>query len=575
LHGARSMSLRLLAAVLAAAILACNNPPLRDQDLVGGGDGGGGGGGGDDDGEPPPPPDPPPDPVTPVAWPPLQEGIEHLRLDFPQSTADIVYELWSKVYAPGRLFLAGAWHDVELRQRGDGAREHPKHSWKTRHPTGVAMSGAAGAGSWHARTRNYLAEWADGGYLADPFSYGLMRGAGVRAPRFRYITLEVTGELQGVYVEVQDADDKHFLRDQGFDETSNVYRCGLRDCELKLTPPSSYQGPWEKETNELGSDEDLWAFLRGLARTPEHELKAWLEQNVELDALVRTYAVAILISWSGIDDSGSYLVHDAGTGKWTFVPWDLNNAKLVYWRNNDPSWSAPSRYAIPTYTLYDPATIGVAAGKSARYGVEAHPPFVVLFQRLWDLPALRNRVLDEVEAMLDGVFSAAEAGARIDAQHALIRPELLQDPWTTDPDGTLTEHAERSPAWLKEYVALRTAFLRQQIPLERRRGEGGLVVNAVGPGFVELHNREDTPRDLGGLAITDDLRARLKLPLAAGTVVPAHGTLTLPFAVAEDGGEVGIFDVATQLPLDAVFFAPLGGRTYARTPEGEETWGWR
>jgi spore coat protein H len=285
--------------------------------------------------------------------------------------------------------------------------------------------------------------------------------------------------------------------------------------------------------------------------------------------------VAILISWSGIDDSGSYLVHDATTGRWSFVPWDLNNAKLVYWRTNDPSWSPTWRYAIPTYTLYDAATLGVAAGKSERYGVDAHPPFVVLFQRLWDLPALRNRVLDEVEAMLDGAFSEAEAGARVDAIHALVRPELLRDPWTLDPDGTLTAHAENSAAWLKQYVSLRHRFLREQIPVERRRGEGGLVVSAVGPGFVELHNREATARDLGGLALTDDLRDRLKQPLAAGTIVPAGGSIALPFTTAADGGEVGIFDVATRMPLDAVFYAPLAGRTYARTSPDAETWGWR
>ena len=55
------------------------------------------------------------------------------------------------------------------------------------------------------------------------------------------------------------------------------------------------------------------------------------------------------------------------------------------------------------------------------------------------------------------------------------------------------------------------------------------MVNAIGPGFVELYNREDTPRDLGGLALTDDLRDRLQTALPAGTVVPARGKVTLPF----------------------------------------------
>jgi spore coat protein H len=516
---------------------------------------------------PPPPADLPPERVT---WPELQQEVEPLEITFPPSTAEIVYQLWSKEYAPGRLYLGGAWYDVELRQRGDGAREHPKHSWKTRHPTGGETHlGAPGAGSWAARSRNYLAEYIDGGYLSDPFAYGLMLGAGVRSPRWRFVTLDVNGDHQGVYVEVQEPDDKHFLRDRGFHADSTTYRCGLRDCEMKLSPPASYQEQWEKETNEAAPWDDLWTFLWELNRTPEHEFPAWLERRFDVPRLVRMYAVAILISWSGIDDSGSYLVHDAATGKWSFVPWDLNNARLVYWRGLSPTATPNWHDAIPTYTLYDPATLGVAADKSERYGVTAHPPFVVLFQRLWDAPALRARVLDEVEEMLGGVFSPAEAYPRVEALHALIAQPLQRDPWVSQ------DLAAASVRFLQEYVRRRTEFLRSEIPRERRRGEGGLVVNAIGPGFVELYNREDAPRSLDGLALTSDLRDRLQTALPAGTVVPAHGKVRLDFTPGADGGEVGLFDAATQLPLDATFYAPLGGKTYARVPDGAETWDWR
>ena len=124
------------------------------------------------------------------------------------------------------------------------------------------------------------------------------------------------------------------------------------------------------------------------------------------------------------------------------MPWDLNNAKLVYWRTNarhgEPTW----RYAIPTYTLYDPATIGVAAGKSARYGVDAHPPFVVLFQRAlgrarrsgtgsstrWrrcstaSSPRRRpTRAIDALHALIEPAAAPATRGFRPDARTAARR----------------------------------------------------------------------------------------------------------------------------------------------------------
>ncbi|HYG69569.1 MAG TPA: CotH kinase family protein, partial [Anaeromyxobacteraceae bacterium] len=509
-----------------------------------------------------------PGPPATAAWPPLQASVEALRLTFPPSTATIVLDPYNDAYAPGRLFLGGTWYDVELRQRGQGSRMHPKHSWKFRHPKGELHDGAAGTGAWPARTRHTLAEWMDGGYLADPLSYGLMLGAGVRAPRWRYVTLEVNGESQGVYVELQDVD-KTFLRDHGFHEDSNVYRCGRGDCQFALWPRKPYMDPWEKETNESQDASDLEAFLRGLNRTPEHELEAWLERHLDLARFVRMYAVGIVLGWHAVDDSGSYLVHDPATDRWSFVPWDLNNGRIVFFRDQDPNAAPWVRNAIPFYTLYDPITLSWAEGKSQSYGTPVHPPYVVLFQRVWDLPALRNRILDEAVKLLDGPFSEAQAFPRIDALRGLVEPLLPRDPWISP------EHQARAADWTKAYVTGRAAFIRERLEAERRRGEGGLVVNAIGPGFLELFNRDAAPRDLGGLALTNDLRERLKTPLPAGIVVAPHGTVRIPFDVTTAGGEVGLFDAATRLPLDVLFHAPLEGRAYARTPEGAETWGWR
>jgi spore coat protein H len=564
--GVRMTEARLLAAAAAAALACGGGAGLPDANVPGGGgDGGGGGGGGGNQAQLPPLGDP--------AWPAFPTKVEPLSLQFGADTAAVVLQVWQKQDMPGQFRIHGLWHDVELRMRGDGAQLFPKHSWKVKVAKGDEVDGQ--------RTRNYLAEYPDGGYLSDPFMASLMIGAGVPMAGWRYVTMDVTADQvgattwdptptpQGIYVEFEEPDTKYSLAKNGFDTTSNVYRCGLRDCELKLSHFAAYQGPWEKHTNDTDpSTADLDAFLHDLNRTPEHEFPAWVARWVDLDRFVRYYAVGILVSLSGIDDSGSYLVHDATVDKWIWVPWDLNNSRLVFWRDNDPSWGVQANYAIPFYTLYDKGTLGVAAGKEQRYG-GAHPPFVVLFQRIWDAPALRNRILDEVEKMVDTTFTEAATGPRIDALHALIAGYLPADPWVEP------AHAAASVQVLKDYVHRRIAFLRAQIPLERHRGEGGLLVNAISATSVELFNADDTPRDLGGLALTNDLRARLQTLLPAGTIVPPHGKVTVPFQAGADGGEVGVFDTTTQLPLDAHFYAPLGTRTYARTVDGGMGWGWR
>lgn len=537
---------------------------------------------------PPPPAAPPPGYGRPdPRWPALQQEVERFALNFGPETAAIVYDMTrGRVDAPGTFVTATATYPVMLRQRGDGARYHPKHSWKVELPQGSTLHGI--------RRLNFLAEYLDAGYLTDLFSYRLMEAAGVPAARPRYAELSVNGEHQGVYTVLEQVD-KHFLRAHGLDEDSSIYRCGARDCELKITPPAHYQDPWEKKTNEAEPFADLEAFLQSVSRTPEHELLAFLERHLDLDAYLRYLAVNTLIGNAGIDDSGSYLIHDRGRDRWVFVPWDLNNCHMQFWRNEPLDEPPRVRRAIPVYTAYDPVGIRGYEWKEAKYG-DAHLPFSVLTQRIWDVPVLRNRVLDHVEKLMDTVFSPAQANAQIDAQAALIRPLLAADPWV-DP-----AHAARAPRYLKEYVRGRIDYLRQAIPAERRRGEDGLVISALAPpglhpddrgepsGFIELYNRGGAAVALGGKVITDDLRSQFQHRLPAGLTIPPHGSLVLwadgqpeqgprhlPFRLGEaSGGEVGLFDGVTMIGvLDALFYSPLPpGREYRRVTGDSEQWNW-
>ncbi len=505
------------------------------------------------------------DPVPEVpAWPPLQTSVEDTAIRFSADVAPILYTLYSDVYEPGQMFLHGTWMDVMLRQRGQGSREWPKHSWKTKLPSGAEVDGI--------RTRNFISEWSDAGYLGHMFAVDLMRGAGVKVPRARYVTLAVNDVFQGVYVEMEDGDTKLYLAGQGLDTGSSIYRCGLRDCEMKApgTPLEHYQGDWVKKTNTSTPNDDLLAFLAALNRTNEGDFEAWLAKTMDLDRFVRYYAVQALVSLSGIDDSGSYLIHDLAADRWSYVPWNLNHAKLIFWPDNPPEWDAPVRYPIPTYTLYDASTIGVMQGKIQRYGPPAHPPFQTLNQRVWDHPALRGRILDEIERLVDGYFAPAQSFPRVEAEHALLADDMSRDPWVQ------AAYEARSIPFLETYVTGRIAFLKAQIPVERDRGGDGLVVNAVGPAGVELYNRGAADRVLDGMALTGDLRDRTQAPLPAGLVVPAHGKLTLPFVAPAAGGEVGLFDATTLAPTATpMYFGPLGGRAYGRVPDGADAWGWR
>ena len=534
-----------------------------------------------------PAPEPPPPAFVP-GWPALQTQVEHFELSFDEETWRRINHPWtSREYAPGRFKARGVEYPVGVRLRGDQARFHPKLSWKVKLPEGVKLDGM--------RRLNFLAEWLDAGYLTDAFSYELMRGSGAHAPRARYVLLTVNGRYEGIFTLVEQVD-KPFLKAHALDDDGSVYRCGSKDCEHKLTPPAHYQKPWQKKTNEDEPSDELHTFLWKLSRTPEHELEGFLRQHFELDAYLRYMAVSALISLGGIDDSGSYLVHDPSVDKWLYVPWDLNNTPMQL-RRNEAVGTAPSvDRDIPSFTLYDTLMENTYEHKERKYG-GAHLPFSVLSQRIWDCPPLRNRVLDHLEELLETVFTPEAVARRVNGQHALIRELLPRDPYVKLPV------ARYAPEFLQRYASRRRDFLARQIPLERRRGEGGVVINGFGippgaaveangevSGYIELYNREDKPVRVGGMTFTDNLRRQFKHRLPRGLEVPPHGTLRLyadgrpgagpdhlPFKLQSGGGELGLFDGKRMTGVvDVTYYAPLSpGRAYGRTPDGAERWNWR
>jgi spore coat protein H len=269
---------------------------------------------------------------------------------------------------------------------------------------------------------------------------------------------------------------------------------------------------------------------------------------------------------------------------WTYVPWDLNNAR-PYWTRTlapDQPITGTTREAR-VFTIYDDAVKTIFDVRvNERAGQK--PTWSVLATRIWDHPALRARLLAKLEAALQTTFTPEHVGPYLDALWAIAGPEILADPFVE------RAKAETEPARLVSWVRSRRANLLGKLPALRAHGAGPRVVNEIGlptatePGYVELYNRGDTKLDLSGARVTDELRVPAKCALPAGTVVPAHGHLllvadgappNLPFTISVGGGELGVFAPGTiHDPYDLVYFGPrASGSAYGRTSDGAEAWG--
>jgi spore coat protein H len=510
------------------------------------------------------------------AFPPLQTEVPLYELHIPQET---LAKFEADPYLdeqPARLVVGGDSHEVMVRLRGSTSRFFPKKSWRIELPKGTKLDGR--------RKHNLVAEFQDRTMMTEKLAYDLMLAMGLPAPRTRYVRLSLNGQYQGVYLDIERVDDT-FAEAHGFvDPEPTIYRCGAKDCELKLWR-TDYQQDWQKQTNEKERGKaDIEALMHVINRTPEPELPRVLAEHLELERYLRMLAVEALISNNITEDSQSYFIHDRRTGKWTYVAWDLNNNDARWWPTYGLGMKPVVEHPLVPFSLTDGWVAKMYAKRATRPGFL--PTFSNLNTRIAYNPEMRGRLFALIQQGLTELFDPAALHLRLEAMHALIAPHMEADPYLNlgpegqpDPDGLAKFH-EGLP-FLKAYAEGRARFVCS----EMKRLEAPpqtLLLSAINPseGWVELRNPTDHARSTGGLVLSADLRRTipsLRHPSTSTVLperqVPPHGTVrltreALSFTLPLEG-ELGLFDGLSVVGAQDVLFygaLPPGG-VYAR--EGE------
>ncbi|WP_225410570.1 CotH kinase family protein [Stigmatella hybrida] len=512
------------------------------------------------------------------AFPALQTEVPLYELTIP---AETMAKFEANPYEdehPATFVFEGKSYTVGVRLRGSSSRFFPKKSWRIEFPKGVEFDGR--------RKHNLVAEFQDRTMMAEKLAYDLMLAMGLPAPVTKYVRLSINGQYQGVYLDIERVDNS-FAKAHGFvDPDPTIYRCGAKDCEMKLWR-TDYQQDWQKETNEEkepGKD-DIRTLMTVINRAPEPDFAQMLGENFEVERYLRTLAAEVLISNNITEDSQSYLIHDRVTYKWTYVAWDLNNADSRWWPTYGLGMKPVADHPLFPFSLADAWVEKMYLKRNTR--PDFLPTFSNLTTRILYNPELREQLFAVVEKSLDELFAPAVIEPRLDAMHQLIAPYMDADPYLLlndvghpDPDG-LAKFREGLP-FLKAYAKQRTDFVRRE--LERLRAPPStLRLQAVSPseGWVELHNPTGQALSTAGLVLTTDLRRTiptLRHPWSSTVLperrVPPNGTVRftrqeLGFTLPPEG-ELGLFDGVSVVGVKDVFFyaaLPSGG-TYVRGSDG-------
>lgn len=243
--------------------------------------------------------------------------------------------------------------------------------------------------------------------LRERLALQLMREAGVPASRANHARVYVNGEYQGLFPNVEEADDGPFLEARFGDKEGSLYKaagyCLSTNMDYEGEDILSYD-TWESKTGTDDEDkvDDLIPMFRCLA-PGEDDFEACIQDWVDVDEWFTEMAVDVLLpNIDGMQSTGQniLLFRPESTGEFVVYPYDMD---LAF-------------YGTPT----DFASTGIF---DMRPNWEATPPV---------LPrALREAWPDEYcEKVLEvsALFEPDRLEARIQELAAFLEPDIYPDP---------------------------------------------------------------------------------------------------------------------------------------------------
>ena len=296
-----------------------------------------------------------------------------------------------------------------------------------------------------------------GSIFSEPIITEILRDQGIRTHRCNYARLYLNDKYHGVYVNVERIDetfiDRHFPDSNGFLFKVDEGGPGA-NLQFLGDDPSAYERAFEPETGSSKKEQRrLVEFIRMINQSNENEFAANLDAAMEVNDFLRVTAVLLFSGafdqLTGWNPHNYYLYHDGKQDRWNYLPWDLDVGfcEIAF------------------------GQIHVLADWNAAWPTAGQMPNPLLDRIVAD-PILLQRYRETAQIILDKYFEPEKLCAIIDAKYALIREDLLTDPF---PHRRITNPEDQSyddiVASIKRFVHDRYRSARQQLNNPGKRPE--------------------------------------------------------------------------------------------------------
>lgn len=300
--------------------------------------------------------------------------------------------------------------DVGIRLRGNTSRNSEKKSFKISFNTYKPGRKFRGV-----EKMNLNGEHNDPSIIRSKVCADMLNNFNIPAPRANHVNLYMNGDFYGVYINVEHIDEE-FIQSRFGNQNGNLYKClWPADLNYISSNPNDYKftsgnrRAYDLKTNVGENDySDLAEFIDILNNTSIDDLPCELDRVLNVDNMIRAIAFDILSgNWDGplYNKNNFYLYKNPQSGKFEYIPYDLDNTLGIDWLNRD--WG--------TRNIYDWGKHG-----------EKRP----LFYNLLAPPAHRDRLSYYLDKFIETYFNEIDLFPLIDEKRSMISADVEQDPFS-------------------------------------------------------------------------------------------------------------------------------------------------
>lgn len=299
---------------------------------------------------------------------------------------------------------------VGFRLRGNTSRDSKKKSFK------ISFNTFTPGGKYYGVEKiNLNGDHNDPTVMRSKVMWDILRKWNIPAPRSNHVRVYINGNYYGLYVNVEQVDEEFAMSRFG-NKDGNLYKC-LYPADLAYhgTNPDSYKiwsGDrlvYELQTNEEENDySDLAGFIGILHDSPDDKLTCDLDKVFNTYDYLKIMAADIFCgNWDGYiyNKNNFYLYHNTRTGKFEYIPYDVDNTFGIDWFGID--WATRNIYG------WQPG------------GTEQRP----LYDRLVNHPEFRKQFTWYAEQLIASTLDIDSLVQAIEQRKAMIAPYVADDPY--------------------------------------------------------------------------------------------------------------------------------------------------